>query len=126
MTETTPAPATELFDAAFFALTSECTVEAWLNFLGHRWSALILFHLSLGPKRFGEIAAALPTVTAKVLSERLATLELRGIVERGGKSRDADYRLTVQGDRLMPILHALEVWARAADAPDAASASLRG
>ena len=75
MTATTQAPATELFDAAFFALASECTVEAWLNFLGHRWSALILYHLSLGPKRFGEIGACLPTVTPKVLSERVVGQE---------------------------------------------------
>lgn len=112
MSHSGPLPATELFEDSFFALASECTVEAWLNFLGHRWNALILYHLSLGPKRFGEIAACLPTVTPKVMSERLAALEARALVERVGESREAPYRLTGNGERLMPILNALEVWAR--------------
>ncbi|WP_338424512.1 winged helix-turn-helix transcriptional regulator [Sphingopyxis kveilinensis] len=107
-----PAKAADLYDAEFFRLASECTVEAWLNFLGHRWSALILYHLSLGAKRFGELAHCLPTVTPKMMTERLLELQRRGLVDRDHASRDADYRLTPRGEQLMPILNALEIWAR--------------
>lgn len=107
-----PADAADLYDEEFFRLASECSVEAWLSFLGHRWSALILYHLSLGPKRFGELALCLPTVTPKMMTERLLELQRRGLVDRDGASRDAAYRLTPRGDRLMPILNALEIWAR--------------
>ncbi|CAA9529900.1 MAG: hypothetical protein AVDCRST_MAG91-2862 [uncultured Sphingomonadaceae bacterium] len=110
--ESTHVPAAELHEETFFALASECTVEARLNFLGHRWNALILYHLSLGQKRFGEIANCLPTVTPKVLAERLSALERRGLLERAGPAREAPYRLTASGKTIMPILHALEVWAR--------------
>ena len=109
---TEPASAAELFDEDFFALASECSVEAWLSFLGHRWSALILYHLAQGPKRFGELSACLPTVTAKVMTERLAELEHRRLIERPAPTRGAAYRLTPLGENLMPILNALEVWAR--------------
>jgi len=112
MTGARPLPATELFEETFFALASECTVEAWLNFLGHRWNALILYHLSLGPKRFGAISACLPTATPKMLTERLVALSRRGLVERSSSAREAPYRLTPLGERLMPILNELEVWAR--------------
>ena len=112
MTETAPFPAVDLFEQTFFTLASECSVEAWLNFLGHRWNALILYQLSLGLKRFGELSSSLPTVTPKVLSERLAALEARGLVERTASSREAPYGLSSSGEALMPILHALELWAR--------------
>jgi DNA-binding HxlR family transcriptional regulator len=113
VTEPTPiAAAVDLFEDEFFTLARECTVEAWLSFLGHRWSALILYHLSLGPKRFGEIAACLPTATHKVLSERLAALQARGLVDRQPLPQGGRYRLSDLGQSLMPILHSLEVWAR--------------
>lgn len=106
------ASATELFDAAFFQLASECTVEAWLNFLGHRWNALILYQLSLGSKRFGEIAEALPTITGKVLTERLVGLQRYGLIERPTNARGEAYMLSQRGIELMPILNRLEVWSR--------------
>lgn len=91
----------------FFQLASECPVEAWLGVLGHRWNALILYHLSLDRRRYGELHTCLPTVTAKVLSERLAELVTRGLVVRV----DVRYELTDAGASLMPILHAIERWA---------------
>lgn len=108
------AAAADLHDEQFFRLASECTVEAWLTFLGHRWSALILYHLSQGPKRFGELSACLPSVTAKMMSERLLSLQRRELLERNGSHRDAAYRLTARAEALMPILDAIEVWARRA------------
>lgn len=110
----TPLPATDLFDASFFQLASECTVEAWLSVLGHRWNGLILYHLSLGGRRFTELSKCMPTATPKVLTERVRELERRGLVRREGESRSAAYQLTPSGCALMPILHALEVWARSA------------
>ena len=105
------ASAAELFDDDFFRRASECTVEAWLAFLGHRWNALILYHLQQGAKRFGDIQACLPTITPKVLTERLGTLERWGLVCRDG-GRGQPYRLTSKGEDLMPILHGLELWSR--------------
>lgn len=110
--ESGPVPATELFDEDFFRLASECSVEAWLAFLGHRWNALVLYHLSQGAKRFGEILECLPTMTAKVLTERLVKLSRWGLVYRPGGVRGESYRLTPKGEELMPILNALEIWSR--------------
>lgn len=109
-----PAAAEDLFEAEFFARASVCTVEAWLAFLGHRWNALVLYHLSLSPKRFSELAACLPEATPKMLSERLRGLARRGLVERGAEAGAPSYALTPAGVSLMPILDGLEVWARSA------------
>lgn len=98
----------------------ECPVEDWLAFLGHRWNALILWHLSTGGKRHGELAALLPAVTPKVLSERLEGLEARRIIVRTEIAmfpRGVTYALTAGGEKLVAILDQLDIWAKNARAP---------
>lgn len=46
---------------------ADCPVEAWLAFLGHRWNALVLWHLQGGAKRHNELAALLSGIAPKVL-----------------------------------------------------------
>lgn len=93
----------------------DCPVEDWLSFLGHRWNALILWHLQRGAKRYGELAACLPGIAPKVLTERLLGLEKRGLVVRSPAStfpRSVSYGLTVAGADLVRILDQFEVWSR--------------
>ena len=66
-----------IFDTPCPRRPHECPVEDWLAFLGHRWNALILWHLQDAPKRYGALADLLPGITAKVLAERLAGLGQR-------------------------------------------------
>ena len=100
----------------------ECPVEDWLGFLGHRWNALVLWHLQDGMKRHSELAALLPGVSPKVLSERLQGMEARRLLERcpmAAFPRGVGYRLTASGKALVHILDQLEVWARRFDHPRA-------
>ncbi|KRA80715.1 winged helix-turn-helix transcriptional regulator [Altererythrobacter sp. Root672] len=93
----------------------ECPVEDWLSFLGHRWNALILWHLKLGAKRYGELAACLPGISSKVLSERLLGLEDRGLLTRLASPtfpRSVTYGLTLAGSDLVCVLDQLETWSR--------------
>ncbi len=96
----------------FFELASECPVEAWLQVLGHRWIALILYHLSLNALRFSDLQAALPTLSAKVLADRLSELSKRGLVVGTDSAQARRYALTPKGIALMPILHGIEQWSR--------------
>jgi DNA-binding HxlR family transcriptional regulator len=96
---------------------TDCPVEDWLAFLGHRWNAAILWQLSMAPYRFGELAARLTGVTPKVLTERLRTLERRGLVRRNAGqrlSRSAAYALTPAGIELTAIIRLIEPWAEGA------------
>lgn len=98
----------------------DCPVEDWLGFLGHRWNALILWHLQGGSRRHQALAALLPGVTPKVLSERLDGLERRGLVERAAIAafpRGVAYALTPAGRDLVAILDQLELWSRRARPP---------
>ncbi|MFE0017278.1 winged helix-turn-helix transcriptional regulator [Mesorhizobium sp. NPDC059054] len=88
-----------------------CPVEDWLAFLGHRWNALVLWHLSVGARRHGELIALLPGITAKVLSERLDGLMQRGLINRHAVStfpRGVVYALSDGGRQVVAILDRFE------------------
>ena len=84
---------------------TECPVEEWLAFLGHRWNAAILWHLSASPRRFGELKVCLPGITPKVLTERLEGLERWGLVERSARSFPAPrlHRRNCSSGAIAPI-----------------------
>ncbi len=91
----------------------ECPVENWLGFLGHRWNALVPWHLKDSAKRHGELAALLPGVAPKFLAERLLGLESRGLVVRSPiltLPRGVLYDLSSAGVALVHILDQLEMW----------------
>ncbi len=97
----------------------ECPVERALDVIGHRWTALIVWHLGDGTKRHAELATLLPRITAKVLTERLRTLERLGVVERviyPEVPPRVEYTLTEHGARLGRILDDLEAWGKATEA----------
>ncbi|MDH7796181.1 MULTISPECIES: helix-turn-helix domain-containing protein [unclassified Beijerinckia] len=92
-----------------------CPVEDWLAFLGHRWNALILWHLQGGAKRHGELSAVLPAIAPKVLTERLDGLEKRGLITRTALAsfpRSVSYSLSAAGRDLVGILDQIELWSR--------------
>ena len=92
-----------------------CPVEHWLEFLGHRWTAVILWHLGEGPLHHRDLASRLPGITAKVLAERLSALTARRLVtrirQRGFPTR-VSYSLAESGRCLLPILDQVAEWAQ--------------
>ncbi|MES2939692.1 MAG: helix-turn-helix domain-containing protein [Pseudomonadota bacterium] len=107
-------PAAPVLDVPAPVRPQACPVEDWLDFLGHRWNALILWHLRV-PRRHGELAAQLPGITPKVLAERLSALARRGLVRRSvgaGFPRTVDYAVTPRGAGLLSVLDQLELWAK--------------
>ena len=90
---------------------ADCPVEDWLSFLGHRWCALILWHLKAAPCRFKELEEKLPGAHPKVLTERLHMLIGRSIIDRteeAGFPRTVRYRLTERGHAIVAILDQFE------------------
>ncbi|QDZ08312.1 transcriptional regulator [Sphingomonas panacisoli] len=59
-----------------------CGTALALEFVGERWALLIIRELLYGPRRFGEIRANLPGISANVLTQRLESLEEAEIVVR--------------------------------------------
>jgi DNA-binding HxlR family transcriptional regulator len=90
-----------------------CPVARSLEFLGERWTLLIVRDLLMGPRKFQEFSVSLAGVTPAVLSHRLKVLETHGIVSRRLYSQHpprAEYTLTEQGLELRPVVRALGIW----------------
>jgi DNA-binding HxlR family transcriptional regulator/putative sterol carrier protein len=91
-----------------------CGIAHALDLIGERWALLAVRELLLGPKRFTDLRAGLPSVSTNVLSQRLRELEQAGIVRRHRLPAPAAswvYELTDWGRELKPIVLALGTWA---------------
>jgi DNA-binding HxlR family transcriptional regulator len=90
-----------------------------LELIGERWALLIVRELMFGPRRFSEIKAGLPGISANVLTQRLEGLERAGLVTRGRLPPPANaqvYELTQWGYEVEPIIQVMSRWA--ARSPD--------
>ncbi len=75
---------------------------------------LVLRELAYGPRRFSELKADLPGISANVLTQRLADLEKRGIVRRKRLPPPASvqvYEATEWGLEAAPVIAQLGKWA---------------
>ena len=81
--------------------------------VGRRWTGAILFALAHDLHRFSQLRAAIPGLSARLLTERLRELEDAGVVQRinNDNATRSLYILTPKGDALRPVLMALNQWA---------------
>lgn len=92
---------------------TKCPVTATLNLIGGKWKTLILYSLSNGTKRFGEIAVRIPDISRKVLTEQLKELEADGLIHRKQFNEippRVEYTLSDLGKSLSPVIQELEIW----------------
>jgi len=90
-----------------------CGTALALEFVGERWSLLIIRELMFGPRRFGEIKANLPGVSANVLTQRLEGLEEAGILIKRKLPSALSvqvYELTHWGTLAEPVLQEMGRW----------------
>jgi len=98
-----------------------CGTAFGLELLGERWSMLIVRELMFGPRRFSDIRASLPGISAKVLTERLTGLEAHGVIVRSTAPDPTPaklYGLTEWGYAAEPIMSELGRWAAASPLHD--------
>ena len=98
-----------------------CGAAHGLELLGERWSLLVVRELMFGPRRFGELRAGLPGISANVLTQRLAGLEAAGVVARRRLPPPASvqvYALTPWGEEVDQVLMVLGRWAARSPAHD--------
>src|SRR5205085_530655 len=91
-----------------------CGLAHALELLGERWAMLVLRELAYGPRRFSELKADLPGISANVLTQRLAELEGRGLVRRTRLPPPASvqvYEATEWGLEAVPTIASLGRWA---------------
>lgn len=91
-----------------------CGVAHALDLVGERWALLVVRELMLGAKRFGDLKADLPGLSANVLTHRLVELERAGLLTRRKLPKPAAvwvYELTDWARELEPVMQLLGRWA---------------
>ncbi len=83
-----------------------CPVQASLRILGHEWAFLVLTSIALfRANRFNHMLNAMPGLSKRLLSMRLAELEGAGFIVRAETRRGyVRWELTKKGADVVPIL----------------------
>lgn len=88
-------------------------VQATLEFIGGKYKALILWHLSEGKLRFTELKHQVGNATPKVLTQQLRELESQELIHREvfpDVPPKVEYSLTDTGRSLLPVIKAMRDW----------------
>jgi len=94
-----------------------CTVQRTVEYLGKKWTLLILLELYKGggSRRFSELRDCLDGITPKVLSARLNELEREELVSKSVDTSSfpvkSVYTLTQSGEEVMDIIRDIKAWA---------------
>jgi DNA-binding HxlR family transcriptional regulator len=91
-----------------------CGTAHALDLVGERWALLVMRELLLGPRRFSDLRASLPGISANVLTQRLEGLEAAAILRRRRLPPPASvqvYELTDWGREAEPVIKGLGRWA---------------
>lgn len=92
-----------------------CHLDLGFEIIRGKWKAVILCHLSEGPKRFLELQRITCGVSQKVLNESLKQLENDGLINKQIYAEvppKVEYSLTEKGEELVPSLKIIEEWSK--------------
>ena len=100
-----------------YTMKKECSVRKSVNFLGKRWTLLILLELYKGKsewKRFSQIKKNLDNITPKILSMRLKELEKENLIEKRVNITEfpikSEYKLTDAGKDFIGVIKNIKRW----------------
>lgn len=95
------------------ALHANCPSRQVLDLIANKWTAMILYLLSLKTQRYSELLHGIEGISKKMLTQVLRELEASGLVQRTVYPvvpPMVEYRLTPLGETLMPLLRAVKDW----------------
>lgn len=87
-----------------------------LEVIGGKYKTYIIWRLTDGPMRFGELHSFFKGATAHILSRQLRELERDGLISRKVVSENppwVEYSLTTVGLSLVPVIEAMAEWGAA-------------
>ena len=92
----------------------ECPVATTVQMIGNKWKLLIIRNLVYdGKQRFTDFLKTIPSISKKVLTDNLRSLEEDGLIEREVFAEvppRVEYSLSPLGASLRPILDAMSDW----------------
>jgi DNA-binding HxlR family transcriptional regulator len=94
---------------------SQCPIASALDFVGDKWSLLIIRDISLfGKHKNKDFQNAGEKIPTNILANRLTSLVKNGLVEKHlyqDKPPRYEYHLTDAGKGLLPVIQSMAVWA---------------
>jgi DNA-binding HxlR family transcriptional regulator len=91
----------------------DCPVTSTMEVIGGKWKPVILYNLTFGKRRFGELSVRIPKITRKVLTEQLKELERDGLVLREYYKEippRVEYSLTNKSKSLVKVFQEIANW----------------
>lgn len=88
-----------------------CDSANTLAIIGGKWKILILYHLSMGTKRFNELGRLLPAVSAHTLSKDLLEMQEDGLIIKIKYDvipPKTEYKLSEKGKELKTLLNEIK------------------
>ena len=98
-----------------FARTLQVEFRRAVGMIAGRWKLEILWLLSQGTHRFGELKRGLPGITQHMLTAQLRALEKDGLIKRtifAEVPPRVEYEITPNARRLRPIFVEIVKWAQ--------------
>ena len=90
-----------------------CPVETTLMLISDRWKVLIIRDLLGGTKRFSELKKSIGSISQKVLTANLRSMEASGLLTRTIYPEvppRVEYTLTEPGYSLKPVQDSMVTW----------------
>ena len=95
------------------SLIGKCPYFTAQKIFSGKWSILILYHLSDGALRYGELQRGIGDITQATLTKQLRMLEDYGLISRYVYSEippKVEYSLTDLGKAFDPVLEQFRIW----------------
>ena len=92
---------------------SPCPVACTLDYLGDKWTLLIVRDLFSGKKKYGEFQNSPENIPSNILANRLSRLLDNKIIIKEPYQNNPvryEYSLTEKGNELKPVLGAMVKW----------------
>ncbi|HEY9046793.1 MAG TPA: helix-turn-helix domain-containing protein [Ohtaekwangia sp.] len=96
------------------AMVPQCSVDYGFQRIGGKHKGRIIWHLSYGIQRYGQLRKAVTGITPKMLTQTLRELEDDGLIVRHEYIElppRVEYELTDSGRELLPFIKLLSDWA---------------
>lgn len=93
---------------------ADCPITDVQKIVRGKWAMVIIYFLSQGTIRFGQLSRRIPQVTQANLTKELRMLEEYGLVHREVYREvppKVEYSLTAIGQKFLPVIEELEKWA---------------
>ena len=87
-----------------------CPMAECMKLLGGTWTPNLIWVLSGGPRRFGELRKDIARISPKMLAARLRILEEKGVITREvvpSSPPSVEYELSALGRELIPVIDSI-------------------